>query len=86
MAADQDWLDLTDKENVGFKYTTWGFCSCDNKYHFGNYYGAMLSERNVTKLCDRIMEWRMEVWHRILSYWVRTDYFKLHLRSDFRQN
>jgi hypothetical protein len=22
MAADQDWLDLTDKENVGFKYTT----------------------------------------------------------------
>ena len=22
MAADQDWLDLTDKENEGFKYTT----------------------------------------------------------------
>lgn len=25
MAADHDWLDLTDKENVGFKYTTWCF-------------------------------------------------------------
>lgn len=22
MAVDQDWLDLTDKENEGFKYTT----------------------------------------------------------------
>lgn len=22
MAADHDWLDMTDKENVGFKYTT----------------------------------------------------------------
>lgn len=47
MAADRDWLDLTDKENVGFKYTTWGFCLCDNKYRFGNYYDAMPSERNV---------------------------------------
>lgn len=24
-AADHDWLDMTDKENVGFKYTTWSF-------------------------------------------------------------